>query len=90
MDLLQERGAEVAYYDPHVPMIKPTREHAHFAGRRSVEWNRATIEEFDAVLVATHQSCVNYRELGTWARCIIDTRNAMAGVPVRNGKVWKA
>ena len=28
MDLLQERGAEVAYYDPYVPVIKPTREHA--------------------------------------------------------------
>ena len=27
MDLLQDRGAEVAYYDPYVPVIKPTREH---------------------------------------------------------------
>jgi UDP-N-acetyl-D-glucosamine dehydrogenase len=29
MDLLQERGAEVAYYDPYVPVIKLTREHSH-------------------------------------------------------------
>ena len=27
MDLLQDRGAEVAYYDPYMPLIKPTREH---------------------------------------------------------------
>ena len=27
MDLLSERGAEVDYYDPYVPVIKPTREH---------------------------------------------------------------
>jgi UDP-N-acetyl-D-glucosamine dehydrogenase len=79
MDLLQERGVEVAYYDPHVPMIRPTREHGHFAGRRSVEWNSATIEEFDAVIVATNHSCVNYRQLGTWARCIVDTRNGHGG-----------
>ena len=34
MDLLKERGAEVAYYDPYVPVIRPTREHAHWAGTR--------------------------------------------------------
>ena len=33
--LLSERGAEVAYYDPYVPVIKPTREHPQFAGKKS-------------------------------------------------------
>src|SRR5216684_4613348 len=41
MSLLRERGAEVDYYDPYVPVIKPTREHSHFAGKQSVEWNRS-------------------------------------------------
>ena len=90
MDLLQERGAEVAYYDPYVPVIKPTREHSRFAGRKSVEWDRATIESFDVVLIVTNHSLVNYHELADWARCIVDTRNAMSGVPVAPGKVWKA
>ena len=90
MELLAQRGAEVAYYDPHVPVIKPTREHPQFAGRKSVEWNRATIAAFDLVLIATNHSSVNYHELGDWARCIVDTRNAMAGVEIAPGKVWKA
>ena len=90
MKLLAERGAEVAYYDPYVPVIKPTREHPQFAGRKSVEWNRATIAAFDLVLIATNHSSVDYHELGDWARCIVDTRNAMAGVQVAPGKVWKA
>jgi len=90
MDLLQERGAKVAYYDPYVPVIKPTREHSHFAETKSVEWNRATIGSFDVVIIATNHSSVNYHELGDWARCIVDTRNAMSGVPVTAGKVWKA
>src|SRR5438034_3664696 len=38
MDLLQGLGAEVGYYDPHVPVIRPTREHPHWAGTRSVAW----------------------------------------------------
>ena len=90
MELLSERGAEVAYYDPYVPVIKPTREHPQFAGRKSICWNRATVENFDVVLIATNHSSVNYRELGDWAHCIVDTRNAMAGVTVASGKLWKA
>jgi UDP-N-acetyl-D-glucosamine dehydrogenase len=90
MDLLQERGAEVAYYDPYVPVIKPTREHARFAGRKSVEWKREIIESFDLVLIATNHSCVNYQDLADWAHCIVDTRNAMAPVKGTSGKVWKA
>jgi UDP-N-acetyl-D-glucosamine dehydrogenase len=90
MKLLAERGAEVAYYDPYVPVIKPTREHPQFAGRKSVGWNRATIKDFDLVLIATNHSCVNYHELGDWARCIVDTRNAMASVKGVSNKVWKA
>jgi UDP-N-acetyl-D-glucosamine dehydrogenase len=90
MDLLIEGGAEVEFYDPYVPLIKPTREHSQFAGRKSVEWNRATIEDFDLVLIATNHSCVNYQELGDWAQCIVDTRNAMAAFKGTSGKIWKA
>ena len=90
MKLLTERGAEVAYYDPYVPVIKPTREHPQFAGRKSVEWNRATIENFDVVLIATDHSSVNYDELAGWAQCIVDTRNAMARVNGAPSKIWKA
>jgi UDP-N-acetyl-D-glucosamine dehydrogenase len=90
MDLLSERGAKLEYYDPYVPVIKPTREHSHWAGKKSVEWNRATIESFDLVLIATNHSCVNYQDLADWAHCIVDTRNAMAPVKGVSGKVWKA
>jgi UDP-N-acetyl-D-glucosamine dehydrogenase len=90
MNLLSERGAEAEYYDPFVPVIKPTREHPQFAGKKSVGWNQTIIESFDLVLIATNHSCVNYQELGDWARCIVDTRNAMASVKVASGKIWKA
>ena len=90
MNLLSERGAKVEYFDPYVPVIKPTREHPQFAGKKSFEWNRATIEGFDLVLIATNHSCVNYQELGNWAQCVVDTRNAMASVKGVSGKVWKA
>jgi UDP-N-acetyl-D-glucosamine dehydrogenase len=90
MELLSHRGAEVAYYDPHVPVIRPTRERPHWAGTKSVSWDRATIEGFDAVVIATAHASVNYRELADWARCIVDTRNAMAAVQTAPGRIWKA
>jgi UDP-N-acetyl-D-glucosamine dehydrogenase len=90
MDLLNERGAKVEYYDPYIPAIKQTREHSHWAGKKSVLWNREVIETFDVVLIATNHACVNYQELADWAHRIVDTRNAMASVKVAAGKVWKA
>jgi UDP-N-acetyl-D-glucosamine dehydrogenase len=90
MNILKERGAEVAYYDPYVPVIRPTREHAHWAGTRSVNWDQPTLAGFDAAIIATNHQVVNYEEMAGWSPCIVDTRNAMATVKTRPGQVWKA
>ncbi len=90
MDLLKARGAKVFYHDPHVPVIKPTREHPHWAGTKSVKWSREVVGSFDAVLIATAHQAVDYRQLVDWARLIVDTRNVVAGIRVADGKVLKA
>lgn len=90
MDMLHERGAQIAYHDPYVPVIKPTREHAHWAGNKSVDWTRETVATFDVVLIATNHASVDYRQLAEWCDCIVDTRNAMDGFARRPGHVWKA
>ncbi len=90
MDLLRDRGAEVEYYDPFIPRIGSTREHQQWEGRASVAWDEETIGSFDVVVISTDHETVDYAELGRWASRIVDTRNAMAGVAVEPGKVWKA
>ena len=90
LDLLKAHGAGVAYYDPYVPVIRPTREHPHWAGTRSVSWNRETLQSFDAAIIATNHQTINYQELADWSACIVDTRNAMAVVKTKPGQVWKA
>jgi len=90
LEMLNERGAEMAYYDPYVPMIRPSREHAHWAGMKSVEWDEPTIRSFDLVLISTAHACIDYAQLGQWARIIVDTRNAMKGIDTISGKVWRA
>jgi UDP-N-acetyl-D-glucosamine dehydrogenase len=90
MDLLKKRGAEVAYYDPHIPVIPPTREHAEWTGMKSAAWNRESIHAYDAVLIATAHEAFNYKELADWSECIIDTRNSMRGIAGSESKVWPA
>jgi UDP-N-acetyl-D-glucosamine dehydrogenase len=90
MNLLKERGAEVSYYDPYVPVIRPTREHPHWAGTRSVNWDADTLKHFDAAIVATHHHAINFQELADWTTCIVDTRNAMASTRTKPEQVWKA
>ena len=90
LEKLKERGADVKYYDPYVPVIRLTREHPQWAGTESVAWNREIIESVDVVVIATAHASVNYQELADWSRCIVDTRNAMVTVKVAPGKVWKA
>ena len=90
LDLLKKRGADVAYFDPYIPVITPTREHAEWTGLKSVSWDRATISGFDAVLIATAHDSVNYKELGAWAPVIVDTRNVMRQVPAPAAAVYKA
>jgi UDP-N-acetyl-D-glucosamine dehydrogenase len=90
LDLFKARGAEMAYYDPYVPVIRPTREHPHWAGTRSVEWTQEVVGSFNAVVIATNHREVNYGQLADWSPCIVDTRNAMATLPTKPGQVWKA
>ena len=91
MDLLRAQGAEVSYHDPHVPIIRKSREHSNWAGAKSAPWNRETIGSFDAVLISTAHQAINYAELAEWGQCIVDTRNAMAAyADSHGGKIWKA
>lgn len=75
--MLEERGAIVSYHDPHVPVIRPSREHSQFAGKRSIELTPTTIAEFDLVLIVTRHDAVDYEAIAQHAQLIVDTRNAL-------------
>ena len=90
LDMLKQRGAEVSYYDPYVPVIRPTREHPHWAGTKSVEWNKEIVSKYDAVLVATAHASVDHTQLLDWSPCIIDTRNSVPQAGARKNQLWRA
>ncbi|MFC7338061.1 nucleotide sugar dehydrogenase [Haloferula chungangensis] len=92
MDGLDELGAEVDYHDPHIPEIIPTREHAKWTGRRSIEITPTTLASYDCVLISTNHSRVDLVEVVANSSLIVDTRNAIAsaGLAPKEGQLFKA
>ena len=52
MEKLEAKGAVVDYHDSYVPVVPPTREHAHFNGKKSVLMEDA----YDLILLSTDHS----------------------------------
>ncbi|HVO02587.1 MAG TPA: nucleotide sugar dehydrogenase [Candidatus Cybelea sp.] len=90
IELLEKAQAKVEYHDPFITRIKPSREHAALAGRRSVALTPKRVAAADAVLIVTDHDQVDYGLIARHARLVVDTRNAMARNAVRNAKVVKA
>jgi UDP-N-acetyl-D-glucosamine dehydrogenase len=83
IEKLEERGAVVSFNDPHVPVIRPSREHSKYAGRKSVPVSG----DFDLLLVATAHDEYRSIDFQSLNVPVIDTRN-VAGPA--NGLVFKA
>ncbi|HYD18265.1 MAG TPA: nucleotide sugar dehydrogenase [Patescibacteria group bacterium] len=80
MDLLAARRATIDFHDPHVDIVPPTREHAHYAGMASVSLSAEKIATYDAVVVVTDHDDVDYGMVAANAKLVIDTRNALHAV----------
>jgi UDP-N-acetyl-D-glucosamine dehydrogenase len=90
IELIEERGGEVAFHDPFIPVIPVTREHARLAGRRSIELTPETIKQHNAVLIATDHDAIDYSALVLNAELIVDTRNSCARAGALGQNVVKA
>jgi UDP-N-acetyl-D-mannosaminuronate dehydrogenase len=56
-------------------------------GLQSIDWSEDSFRTFDAAVIATAHRGVNYQQLVEWVACIIDIREALAGVAVRPGQL---
>ena len=81
IELLRNAGAEVFYHDPFVPSFSE-----HGIDLASVPLEPAA---YDAVVITTAHSQIDYAALVEEASLVVDFRNAVARAGVRNDKVWK-
>ena len=75
MDLLQDKGAEVAYSDPHVPKF-PRKRNYHF-DLQSVALTPESIASYDCLVLATDHDGFDYQQLVQHARLVVDTRGRL-------------
>ena len=78
LEKLEAKGAAVEYNDPYIPVIRPSREFAKYAGRTSVP----ITGNYDLVLVATAHDEYKKVDFAALRTPIVDTRNVVpAGTP---------
>jgi UDP-N-acetyl-D-glucosamine dehydrogenase len=70
--LLQQRGAEVQYHDPHVPRF--SEDAVELA---SVPLTKETLRAADCVVIVTDHSTIDYAMVAREARLVVDTRHAL-------------
>lgn len=80
--LLQEKGANVSYYDPYVPELHHEGIHMH-----SEPDLMALVATVDCVAIITNHSKLDYLAILEQAKLIVDTRNALGNTGKDHPKV---
>ena len=75
--LLRERGAELAYSDPHVPTL-PARLWPNGVDLEHMDPASVAPGTFDCVVIVTDHSRFNHDDLQLAGKTVVDTRNAIA------------
>ncbi len=76
IELLRQRGAQVAYNDPYFPRVGHGRKYDLNMSCTPLD----NIGQFDAVVIVTDHSSYDYKRIVHEAQLVVDTRNATRGI----------
>lgn len=79
---LMNKGAEIAYSDPHVPSIE-----INGSGFRSQELTAADLKAADCILILTDHRGFDYQQIVDSGTLVVDTRDATWGIPTAEHQV---
>jgi len=72
-ELLQQKGANVSYHDPHAATVHIGEHTVHSVGLDG-------LDGYDVVVIVTDHSTVDYKMVAQEAKLVVDTRNALKSV----------
>jgi len=81
MELLRFKGGNIFYHDSYVNEVN---------GQNSIDLNIQNIKEYDAIVITTDHSNIDYELIGEHAKLIVDTRNVMAKIKNPNARILRA
>jgi len=79
--LLERAGAHVSYHDPHIPHLT---HHGHQLTSSPLQ-----PANYDAIIITTAHTTIDYTKLVHDAHLIIDLRNATGQAGITSTKIWK-
>ncbi|MFP2899296.1 nucleotide sugar dehydrogenase [Corallococcus sp. 4LFB] len=88
MTLLKEKGADISYHDPYVKELH--KGHGFNMEMKSVPLDPETLSQYDAVMILTDHSHIDYNDLVQRSNIVVDTRNATKAVTQGREKIVKA
>ncbi|MFW6183139.1 MAG: nucleotide sugar dehydrogenase [Chloroflexota bacterium] len=80
--LLEERGAEISYHDPYVPIL----EHEGLS-LQSVTLDDEALAQADCVVVVTHHDSYDWQRVADQAQLVVDARNALGNTRQSKARV---
>lgn len=84
--LLQQKGANVEYHDPYVPVIRADG-HQMMTEMHSIPDLMKSVKTADCVVIITNHKVYDYPGILDTAKSIVDTRNALGKAGRENDKV---
>lgn len=87
MAALEAAGAIASFYDPLVPVLPVG---GPLAGRHCIAWSKARLLGFDAAIIATDHTRVDYAALVGAVPMVVDTRNVCARLGLPGARVLAA
>jgi UDP-N-acetyl-D-glucosamine dehydrogenase len=89
MELLQGRGVQLHYHDPHIPTL-PKMRHYIVLHLSSKQLTAEFLAAQDCVLIVTDHSAFDWDFIVRHARFVVDTRNATRNVTIGRDKFREA
>ena len=72
MEILRNKGAQLFYSDPYVPVFPKMRSHTFELQHTAID--KSILQQMDCVIIATQHSNIDYALIQQFAKLIIDTR----------------
>jgi UDP-N-acetyl-D-glucosamine dehydrogenase len=88
IEIYREKGADVSYFDPLVPILPKTRKYEY--DMKSVNLTAEKIRSYDLVVLSTDHSIFDYKLIAGKAKLIVDSRNAFESRGLKGKNIFKA
>jgi UDP-N-acetyl-D-glucosamine dehydrogenase len=88
IEIYREKGANVEYHDPLIPVLPKTRKYKF--DMKSVKLSKEKLKSYDLVVLSTDHSNFDYKFIAENSKLVVDSRNAFETRGIKSKSIFKA